>query len=99
MAVADRLRGSGRVYREAQARTESAHGEDLSMKLHPIISTKTGRKGYWIRHSDPDTGKRIVKTFWYADKRQAEKAVASYFDGVSARRDGLPDNSGWKMPY
>jgi len=69
------------------------------MKLHAVISKKTNRKGYRGRYTDPISGERKQHTEWFSDRRMAEDAWKIFLDNLNARATGLPDNSGWKLPY
>ena len=69
------------------------------MKLTRVTSKKSGRVGYRGRYTDPISGKRRKHTEWFADRRLAEEAWRLLLDGLEARKKGLPDNSGWEMPY
>lgn len=64
-----------------------------------VKSKRTGRTGYCYRFTDPATGSRTHKTFWLPEKREADRAFAEHMASREAVRIGLPDNSGWQMPY
>ena len=64
-----------------------------------IKSKKTGRGGWEYRFTDPLTKKRVQKTIWITERREADKAMQKHLDGREARLRGLPDNSGWEIPF
>ena len=64
-----------------------------------VVSGRTGRPGWRFRFTDPATRERTHRTFWFAEKRDAEKAFKAHLEGQDAKRLGLPDYAGWEMPY
>ncbi len=64
-----------------------------------VKSKRTGRAGFRFRFTDPATGSRTHKTFWLRERREAERAFAEHMASREAVRIGLPDNSGWQMPF
>jgi len=69
------------------------------MKLKRVVSKKTGRVGFRGRYIDPLTRKRIKKTFWFAERLDAENAVKSLLSARGRREYNIPDESGWKLTY
>jgi integrase len=69
------------------------------MKARRVKSRKTGRRGWQYRYTDPLTKRRAKKTFWYPTEAEADRAFQRHLAKVEDRRIGLPDNSGWEMPY
>lgn len=70
------------------------------MKLKRIISKKTNRVGYRGRYTDPLSGKRMQKTFWFAERTDAEDAYRALISKRSRREYNLPDTlDGWKLRY
>lgn len=69
------------------------------MKLRPVFSKKTGRKGYRGRYVDPVSGKRRKHTEWYGDKREAEEAWRRFLNSRQARAEGRQEYPGRKMTY
>ncbi len=64
-----------------------------------VKSKRTGKVGYRYRFTDPATGGRTHRTFWFPEKREAGRAFAEHMASREAVRLGLPDNSGWQLPY
>ena len=69
------------------------------MKRKKVVSRKSGRVGYRARFTDPLTGRRVKKTFWFADRGEAEDAARELISSRSRRVYNLPDNSGWTVTY
>jgi len=69
------------------------------MNAKKIKSNRTGRTGWRFRFTDPATRQRTKRTFWFSDKRDAEKAFNQFIEGREAKRIGLPDYAGWEMTY
>lgn len=69
------------------------------MRLKRVVSKRTGKVGYWCRTSDPATGKRKKMTFWFSERREAEKALRRWLEEREAVKLGLPDYSGWQMSF
>src|SRR5438128_250101 len=72
-------------------------GDEMNPK--PMKSGRTGRRGWQFRFTDPATHKRAKQTFWLSERREAERAFKEFLDEREAKRLGLPDRSGWQMPY
>ena len=64
-----------------------------------VKSKKTGRVGYCFRFSDPVTGMRTKRTFWYQESTRALRALNEYLDERQGIADGLPAKTGWTEPY
>jgi integrase len=69
------------------------------MKARRVKSRKTDRRGWQYRYTDPLTKRRAKRTFWYPTEAEADRAFQHHLSKVENRRIGLPDNSGWEMPY
>ena len=69
------------------------------MNTHRVKSGKTGRSGWCFRFTDPVTGRRTHKTFWFGERREAETAFRLFLEGRDSKRLNLPDHSGWCMSY
>jgi integrase len=69
------------------------------MTPKPIRSGRSGRKGWRYRYADPATGRRNSITMWFSERREADRGFKEFMDGREAKCLGLPDKSGWKMPY
>ncbi|MCK6470904.1 MAG: hypothetical protein L6Q80_09245 [Dehalococcoidia bacterium] len=67
------------------------------MKALRVRSPKTGKAGWRYRVSI--NGRRLKKTFWIADRRDAEKALERWLSEHESKAIGLPDHSGLKMSY
>ena len=63
-----------------------------------VVSHKNNREGWKIRFTDPLTGGRKKKTYWYKDKDQARSAHTRFLESRQALRDGMPV-SDWSIPY
>ena len=63
------------------------------------IKSKDGRRGWRFRIWNPATKRRTWRTFWYRDQAEATKARDKFLEGFERRRIGLPDDSGWTLPY
>src|SRR5687767_7570001 len=57
------------------------------------------KRGYQLRFTDPLTGKRKKKTFLFTVRRNADSAARAFLEKRSLAAQGLPDASGWQMPY
>jgi len=64
-----------------------------------VISGRSGRAGWRFRFTDPATRERTKRTFWFSEKREAEKAFKIHLEEREAKRLGLPDFAGWRMKY
>jgi integrase len=69
------------------------------MNAQKVASKRSGRSGWRWQFTDPATRRRTHKTVWIGERREAEKAFRLFLDSREARRIGLPDHSGWEMPY
>ena len=64
-----------------------------------VKSGRTGRVGWRFRFTDPVTGNRSHRTFWYLDKQKAQDRFKQFMDERQARKDGLRSYPGWHMSY
>ncbi|GMV80452.1 MAG: hypothetical protein AMXMBFR7_16360 [Planctomycetota bacterium] len=69
------------------------------MQTTRVKNRKTGQRGWRFRFMDPATGQRRRKTFWYAERSDAERAYVKFLDRRQAIADGLPETRGWRTPY
>ena len=69
------------------------------MKLKKVMSKKSGQVGFRARYTDPLTGRRMKKAFWFAERHDAEDAARKLISSRSRRVYNLSDNSGWTVTY
>jgi integrase len=69
------------------------------VKPRRMFNAKTGRKGWQFRFSDPVSGRRIKKTFWIPERREADRAYQTLIGKAESRENGVPDAEGWKLSY
>lgn len=69
------------------------------MKFKRVESRRTGRIGYRTRYTDPVTGARVKRTYWYAERRDAEDAHREAMKQAELRQRGVATSNGWALPY
>jgi len=69
------------------------------MKPRRVVNTKKGLKGWQYRFTDPVSGRRVKKTFWNPERRDADRSFAAFVGKRESRSLGIPDGEGWKKPY
>jgi len=69
------------------------------MNPRRVRAKRTGREGWRYRFVDPVTKLRERKVFWFEDKAAARRAFLSHLEQREQVASGLPDNTGWRIPY
>ena len=64
-----------------------------------VVSHKNNREGWKIRFTDPLTGSRKKKTYWYKDKDQAKSAHVRFMESRQAQLEGTPDPQAWHISF
>lgn len=57
------------------------------------------KKGWEYRFTDPLTRKQTTRIHWFGSRRDADDAHQAYLENRRGQAIGLPDTSGWQLPY
>ena len=64
-----------------------------------VRSGKNNRRGWQFRFTDPFSGRRKKRTYWYQDKDEAAAAHGKFLNSRQRALDGLPNAEAWTTPY
>jgi len=64
-----------------------------------VKSKRTGRRGWRFRFTNPLTHTRSWRTEWFAERREAEKALRLFLEDLERQAVGLQSNTCWKLSW